>query len=88
MKFVGIILFIYVAKEHQQVLTKVLYEVGSTSNIIQSLIDVLGFKHVIQTYMGNCENEREGGSSIRKENAMEGQDVEGFSKHDLGAIHN
>jgi hypothetical protein len=52
------------------------------------LVDMLGFKLVVKTYMGNCENEEEGGSSIRKENAMEGQDVEGLSKHDLGAMHN
>lgn len=37
-------------------------------------------------YMGNCENEGEGGSPTWKENAMEGGDVEGFLKHNPTAI--
>jgi hypothetical protein len=31
-------------------------------NIIQSLVHMLGFKPIVKTYMGNCENEGEGGS--------------------------
>jgi len=74
-KFGGIVLFICVAKEHQQVLMDVLYEARSTFDTIQFLVDMLGFKPIVKTYMGTCENEGEGGSSIGKENAMERQYV-------------
>jgi len=82
----GTALLICAAKEHRQVSMEALYEAGSTSDLIQSLVDMLGFKPVVDTYLGNCENEGEGGSSTRKENAMEGDDVEGFSEHDPAAI--
>jgi len=74
-KFGGIVLFICVAKEHQQVLMDALYEAGSTFEIIQFPVDMLGFKSIVKTYMGTCENEGEGGSSIGKKNAMERQYV-------------
>lgn len=46
-----------------------------TFDIIQFPVDMLGFKSIVKTYMGTCENEGEGGSSIGKKNAMERQYV-------------
>jgi hypothetical protein len=62
-----------------------LYEAGSTSDLIRSLVDMLGFKPVEDADLGNSED-GEVGSFTRKENPLEGDDVDGFSEHDPAAI--
>jgi hypothetical protein len=81
----GTALLICAAKEHRQVSMEALYEAGSTLDLIRSLVDMLGFKPVEDADLGNSED-GEVGSFTRKENPLEGDDVDGFSEHDPAAI--
>lgn len=82
----GTALLICAAKEHRQVSMEALHEAGSSSELIRSLVDMLGFKPVEETSDDNNHEAGELGETRRKDNDLDGTDGDAFSEHDPAQI--